>query len=236
MIRAKQITVILQNKPIVKECSFELSPGRITAFIGKSGAGKTTLLKCIAQLISFTGTITDNGKPISDYDSKQRCKRIGFVFQDFNLFNNLSVMQNCIDPLLIQGISYNQARTIALEKLELMDIVDYTERSVMQLSGGQKQRVAIARALCLNPEILLLDEPTSSLDPENRTLLARYLIRLQTQGLTIAYSSQDMEFVRSTLDRVYFVESGAITELFDARMEKLSNTKHARLFIEKLPE
>ena len=236
MIRARKITVICQNKSIVKDCSFDLTTGRITAFIGKSGAGKTTLLKCVAHLISFTGTITDNDKQISDYDSAQRCKRIGFVFQDFNLFNNLSVLENCIDPLLVQGMPYDDARIVALEKLGLMDMVEFIDRTVTQLSGGQKQRVAIARALCLNPELLLLDEPTSSLDPENSTLLARYLTRLQTQGLTIAYSSQDMEFVRSTLDRVYFIEKGAVVEFFDKRIEKLSNTSCIREFIAKMPK
>ncbi len=236
MIRASKITVASDNKPIVKNCSFELSPGRITAFIGKSGAGKTTLLKCIAQLISYSGTITDNEKLISEYNSAQRCKRIGFVFQEFNLFNNLSVIQNCIDPLLVQAIPQQDARIIALEKLALVDMLEYCDRSVAQLSGGQKQRVALARALCLNPEVLLLDEPTSSLDPENSTLLARYLVRLQSEGLTIAYSSQDMEFVRSTLDRIYFVDKGNIVEFFDRLQKNQSKITMIMQYVEKMPE
>jgi len=208
-----KVVVTLQGRVVLNAISCSLAPGRITTYIGKSGAGKTTLLKSLAGLIPVTkGSITINGNPISVLSCTQRSEEIGYVFQDFNLFAHLSVMQNCIDPLIVRGICYDQAEKRALELLQQFDMQNFINKYPSELSGGQKQRVAIARALCLKPRILLLDEPTASLDPFNTKILVRILKQLKDQGLTIGVSSQDMNFVRDIFDHVYFMQSGHIVE------------------------
>jgi polar amino acid transport system ATP-binding protein len=154
--------------------------------------------------------------------SSQRAEEIGYVFQDFNLFTHLSVLQNCIDPLLIRGMTNEHAQQRAHEVLRQFGMQDFVGAYPSQLSGGQKQRVAIARALCLQPKILLLDEPTASLDPINTDILVDILQKLAGQGLTIGVSSQDMSFVRKILDRIYYVQAGEIVEFCD-EMNKLKS-------------
>jgi polar amino acid transport system ATP-binding protein len=203
MVIVKNLVVKLQNQEILKAVSCELVPGRITAFIGKSGAGKTTLLKTMAGLVPIT-----SGEII-------KTERVGYVFQDFNLFPHLTVLQNCVDPLLVHGVDQAKALVLAQEILTQLEMQSFMQQYPSQLSGGQQQRVAIARALCLKPQILLLDEPTASLDPVNTDILVDILKKLAAQGLTIALSSQDMSFVRKIFDDVYYMQAGEILERCD---------------------
>lgn len=214
MVSINKLVVTLQNKTILKSVSSTLLAGRITAFIGKSGAGKTTLLKSLIGLIPVSdGSIVVNDQQISLLSPQQRSEEIGYVFQDFNLFENLTVLQNCIDPLLVHGVPYNQAELRARTILDQLDMGASAHQYPSQISGGQKQRVAIARALCLQPRVLLLDEPTASLDPVNTEILVQILKTLADQGLTIGLSSQDMNFVSKIFDRVYYMQAGEIIEL-----------------------
>lgn len=216
MLRVKDLMVRLRDATILKGISCSLEPGRITLLIGKSGAGKTTLLRSMAGLVPITqGEITVNGNDLCMLSSWQRAHEIGYVFQDFNLFANLTVLQNCIDPLLVQGVAYEQAERRAYRILQQLEMADFLHAYPVQLSGGQQQRVAVARALCLQPCILLLDEPTASLDPLNSDILVTILRQLAQQGLTIALSSQDMSFVRKLFDRVYYLQAGTIVEVCD---------------------
>ncbi|QQR48718.1 amino acid ABC transporter ATP-binding protein [bacterium] len=213
MISVKNLTVAINNQPLLQNVSCSLTAGRITSFIGKSGAGKTTLLKTLAGLMMPTsGNIIVNDKKLSTLTARQRSEEIGYVFQDFNLFPQLTVLENCIDPLLVHGQAYEQARQRALNCLQDLDMTDFANRYPNQLSGGQQQRVAIARALCLQPRVMLFDEPTASLDPANTTILIALLKKLAANGLTIGFSSQDMSFVRGMVDRVYYLEAGIIVE------------------------
>ena len=185
MVSIDKLIVKLQKQIVLKSVSCTLLPGRITTFIGKSGAGKTTLLKSLIGLFSSSeGTIAINGKQITSLSSKQRSEEIGYVFQDFNLFANLSVLQNCIDPMIVHGMAYDKAMQRALEILEQLEMQSFIDKYPKELSGGQQQRIAIARALCLNPRVLLLDEPTASLDPYNTDILVGILKKLAAQGLT----------------------------------------------------
>lgn len=216
MVTVTNLIVKLGSEIILKSISCVLLPGRITTFIGKSGAGKTTLLKAFVGLAPITkGSITVNEKQIASLSSKQRSEEIGYVFQDFNLFAHLTVLENCIDPLIVHGMAHEQAEQRALEILQQLEMANHRDKYPAQLSGGQQQRVAIARALCLNPRVLLLDEPTASLDPANTDILVSILKKLASQGLTIGLSSQDMSFVRKIFDYVYYVQSGEIAESCD---------------------
>lgn len=221
MVVVDNISVRLQNKTILKNVSCSLLPGRITVFIGKSGAGKTTILQAIVGLAEFNqGAVLLDDESMNLLSEKQRSELIGYVFQDFNLFPHLSVLQNCIDPLRFHGLSLASAQQRALDVLQQLDMQHVKDSYPDQLSGGQKQRVAIARALCLQPKVLLLDEPTASLDPFNTELLVSILKDLASQGLVIALSSQDMSLVRNIFDRIYYVQDGSIVEFCDQQKEQ----------------
>ncbi len=216
MVIVNNIAVHIKNKTILNSVSCSLIPSRITIFIGKSGAGKTTLLKSLVDLIPVTeGQILINDKQLNQLNYSQRSEEIGYVFQEFNLFAYYTVLQNCIDPLLVHGMLYEHAQERALEALQELEMHNFIEKYPAELSGGQQQRVAIARALCLKPKVLLLDEPTASLDPFNTDILIVILRKLAAQGLTIGISSQDMNFVHKIFDRVYYMRAGTIIEFCD---------------------
>jgi len=226
MVIVNQLQVKLQNKIILHAVSCTLLSGRITAFIGRSGAGKTTLLKSLVGLHSInSGSIIVNDQQILELSSSQRAEEIGYVFQDFNLFPHLSVFQNCLDPLLMHGMNYEQATLRVKVVLEQLDMTQCIDQYPSELSGGQKQRIAIARALCLQPRVLLLDEPTASLDPLNTDILVIIVKKLAAQGLTIGLSSQDMSFVAKVFDRVYYMQAGEIIEL----CENINEVDHSPL-------
>ena len=213
MLNISQLSVIINNTTILNDVSCTLLPGRITLFIGKSGAGKTTLLRTLAGIVyPTTGSVTMNALSINAYNAQQRAQNIGFVFQQFNLFMHMTVLQNCIDPLLIQGISKADAIDRALRILTQLNIAEKISVYPGELSGGQQQRVAIARALCLQPSVLLLDEPTASLDPENSLQLAHILREFANKGLTVAVSTQDLFFAKNIRDHVVYMQEGAVVE------------------------
>lgn len=211
------------KKRILKDISFELNTGEILTIIGPSGAGKTTLLRCINGLEkSDRGTIfIDNAYLCRDYNDKNIYARsremkeirqkIGMVFQNYNLFPHMTVMENIIEaPIHVLGLSRDEAVNRAYELLESLGLEDKTDSYPFQLSGGQKQRVAIARALCLNPKILCLDEPTSALDPELRGGIANIIENLASKGMAILIITHDMDFAKRVATRVIFMEDGRI--------------------------
>lgn len=213
MVNIKNLTLQLNDLTILKNISCKMPVQKITSFIGRSGSGKTTLLQTIANLYTpQSGTITINNKNLQGVGFLEQAKLVGYVFQDFNLFDNLTVLENCTDPLIVNGFAPQEAKKRALDQLNLLGMDTFCERYPTQLSGGQQQRVAIARALCLQPKVLLLDEPTASLDPANTQILIKILKELAQKDLIIGLSSQDMSFIRKLFDRVYYVENGEIAE------------------------
>jgi ABC-type polar amino acid transport system ATPase subunit len=231
MIVINQLSVKLQNQIILKSISCTLEPGKINTFIGKSGAGKTTIFKSIVGLNAIeSGSILINGKKITKLSPTERSQECGYVFQDFNLFPNLSVLQNCTDALIVHGMTSIQAQSIAYDTLKQLEMQEFINAYPSQLSGGQRQRVAIARALCLQPKALLLDEPTASLDPFNTNILINILNKLASQGLIIGISSQDMNFVSKIFNRVYLVQSGKIVEFCNG-YDKLSISPLIKSFL-----
>jgi ABC-type polar amino acid transport system ATPase subunit len=228
MIIINKVGVSLHGQQLLQGVSMALVPGVITSIIGKSGAGKTTLLKSIIGLVPISaGVITINGRQLKELSARQRAKAVGYVFQDFNLFPHCTVLENCINPLLVHKMPYKEARETVLKVLSDLAMTEYVDRYPSQLSGGQQQRVAIARALVLNPSALLLDEPTASLDPANTDLLVALLKVLAQRGLTIVLSSQDMSFVNKVIDRVYYMEHGVVSEFCENRtaLEKCPTIK-----------
>lgn len=206
-----------QNTPIFSDVSCVFPSGKISTIIGESGVGKTTLLKTIVGLIPLHhGSISIDQRDITTVNTQQRAELIGYVFQEFNLFRHLTALDNCIDPLRVHGFSYEEAHARAVHELTALGMMQYADKYPSALSGGQKQRIAIARALCLNPKILLLDEPTASLDPKNTQRLVTILRNLTQQGLTVILSSQDMPFVQHIADTIYLVSNGTI-QAYDPR-------------------
>jgi polar amino acid transport system ATP-binding protein len=219
---------------VLNELDFAVDPGEFVTLIGPSGSGKTTILRLLMTLESVTtGRIYVGGECLSHMrrgdkmvpadDKHQRVvrKRIGMVFQQFNLFPNMKVLQNLTEaPIRVLGLSRDEANERAKELLELVGLSEKVNAHPSQLSGGQQQRVAIARALAMRPDVLLLDEVTSALDPE---LVAGVLALLKdiarTTDITFLCVTHEMNFARDVSDRVLMFDGGQIVE--DAPPDKL---------------
>ena len=213
MLKTTNLSVFIGTQDILKNISVAIPSGCITLLIGKSGAGKTTLLRTLAGLIKpASGAVTIAGISAEKINTQSRAQKIGFVFQDFNLFAHMTVLQNCIDPLLLQGVNRSDAVKRATEILTQLGMNEKSNAYPKNLSGGQQQRAAIARALCLQPAVLLLDEPTASLDPENSGILTDILRKLTQKGLTVIVSTQDMNFARTINERIILMQNGEIAQ------------------------
>jgi len=213
---------------------FAVKPGEFVTLIGPSGSGKTTILRLLMTLEQVSdGKIWVGGECLSHMkrgerlvpadDKHQRVvrKRIGMVFQQFNLFPNMKVLQNITEaPIRVLGLSRADAEQRAHELLELVGLSEKVNEHPSRLSGGQQQRVAIARALAMRPDVLLLDEVTSALDPE---LVAGVLALLKdiaaTTDITFLCVTHEMNFARDVSDRVLMFDAGQIVE--DAPPDKL---------------
>ena len=189
------------EREILKGISFDVRRGDVVCIIGPSGSGKSTLIRCVNYLEHPTaGTIDYRGTDVNEAFKKLTMYRtkVGMVFQSFNLFNNMTVLENCmVGQVKVLGKSKEEARTTALKYLKHVGMDTYVNAKPHQLSGGQKQRVAIARALALEPEVLLMDEPTSALAKE---------------GLTMVIVTHEMAFARDVSNRVIFIDQGVIAE------------------------
>ncbi|MFD3686827.1 ectoine/hydroxyectoine ABC transporter ATP-binding protein EhuA [Nocardiopsis sp. NPDC058631] len=214
---------------VLDHLDFSVDPGERVTLIGPSGSGKTTILRLLMTLEKVTeGVVWVGGEPFSHMPRggagglapasesylRERRKRIGMVFQQFNLFPNMTVRQNIIEaPVHVLGTPKEQANAKAEELLELVGLEDKIDAHPTQLSGGQQQRVAIARALAMSPEILLLDEVTSALDPE---LVAGVLDVLrevaESTDITMLCVTHEMGFARDVSHRVLMFDAGQIAE------------------------
>ena len=201
---------------VLKDIDFSANKGDVISIIGSSGSGKSTLLRCINLLekptagsIYFHGSdIQSQGFKLTEYRSK-----VGMVFQSFNLFNNLSVLENCIvGQQKVLKRSHKEAEVKAMDYLAKVGMSQYIHAKPRQISGGQKQRVAIARGLCMDPEVLLFDEPTSALDPEMVGEVMAVMRSLATTGLTMLVVTHEMGFAKDVSNRVVFMDQGVIVE------------------------
>ena len=196
--------------------SLDIAEGSVVTLIGPSGSGKSTLLRCINLLEPIDDGeifLDDVDISIPGFDANPVRRRIGMVFQNFNLFPHMSVMENIIlSPTRTLGINKPGARAKAMELLERFGLADKADSYPDQLSGGQQQRVAIVRALAIEPEVLLLDEITSSLDPELVGEVLDVVRELKASGMTLILATHEMGFARDTSDVVCVLDGGHIIE------------------------
>jgi len=217
VIRVENVSKQFNKTRALKNVSLEVNKGDIISLIGPSGSGKSTLLRCIHGLEHVdSGKIYMDDEWMNPDDEKKfraQRNRMGFVFQHFNLFPNMSVLQNCkLVQVEVLNKTDEEAEKTALEYLDKVGLLEKKDAYPNNLSGGQKQRVAIARALCMNPDIMLFDEPTSALDPEMIKEVLEVMKDLGKQGMTMVVVTHEMSFARKVGTRVVFLDQGEIVE------------------------
>jgi len=229
------------NQPVLHDVSFDVKPEEILIIIGPSGAGKSTLMRCINHLITpNSGHIYLKGVDIPTLHGKamrEARRRIGMVFQEFNLVERLTVLEN----LLIGRLGYMRPRDALLQKYAPEDIAtaeallnrlglgDFALKRADNLSGGQRQRVGIGRALMQNPELLLADEPTSSLDPKTSVEVMQTMAELaKERRIPVLVNMHDVNLAKRFADRIIGMRDGRI--VFDGSTEELTNTVLAEIY------
>jgi len=200
----------------LKASTVELKAGELLLIIGPSGSGKTTLLSLFGCVIypSYGEVWIDNEK-VNDLNETKlaelRLVKIGFIFQRFNLIAPLTALENVMMPLILQGIGDKDAKVKATAALVKVGMGDRMKNLSNDLSGGQQQRVAIARALVTNPEMMLCDEPTASLDLASAGIVMRELKELARQGKAVAVVTHDTR-LRPFADKIVYVLDGGISD------------------------
>ena len=204
-----------KNK-VLKGIDNHIKKGEVVVVIGPSGSGKSTFLRCLNLLETPTdGVVNFEGIDITSKktDIKKLREKMGMVFQQFNLFPNMTVLENLtVAPIKVGGKSKDEAEKIALELLKKVGLEDKKEAYPSSLSGGQKQRIAIARALTMKPDVMLFDEPTSALDPEMVGEVLNVMKDLANEGMTMVVVTHEMGFAKEVGDRILFMDNGVILE------------------------
>lgn len=246
IMSASNIVKSFSGQPsVLRGIDFNVHRGEVVSLIGPSGSGKTTFLRCLAMLESLNGgEVFYEGELISSSTlNKKAIKRarnlraeIGMVFQQFNLWPHMKVIDNVTEALVrVKGVKREQAILIAEPLLEKVGLLSKKNEYPRRLSGGQQQRVAIARALAMSPKILLFDEPTSALDPEVRQEVLSVMRTLAEEGMTMLVVTHEMGFARDVCSRVVFMDGGNIIE--DSHPEDFFNapsSERARKFLNQL--
>jgi len=216
VIEIQHLSKSFGSHEVLRDIDFSVAEGEVVCIIGSSGSGKSTLLRCVNLLEKPSGgEIIYRGRNIlQDQQAIYAIRtKLGMVFQQFNLFNNLNVLDNCVvGQMKVLKRSRAEAERVALKYLQVVGMDRYANARPRQLSGGQKQRVAIARALSMEPDVMLFDEPTSSLDPEMVGEVLKVMEELAESGLTMLVVTHEMDFAREAADRVVFMDNGVILE------------------------
>lgn len=226
MIKVKDLRKSFGKLEVLKGISEEIKEQEVVCVIGPSGSGKSTFLRCLNLLEEPTGgEVYLDGEQInrSDVDIDKVREKLGMVFQSFNLFPHMTVLDNLtLAPIKVKGMSKEAAEAKAKDLLKTVGLEDKALAYPRALSGGQKQRVAIARALAMDPEVMLFDEPTSALDPEMVGEVLAVMKELAEKGMTMVIVTHEMGFAKEVADRVFFMDQGIImeqgtpAELFDS--------------------
>ena len=216
MIRVENLSKNFQGLSVLKDINVTISKGDVVCVIGPSGSGKSTFLRCLNMLEKPTsGKIYFDGVDLAAPKTNLNLHRqkMGMVFQQFNLFPNMTVLENLTcAPIMLKKIPKAEAEATAMELLSRVELADRANTYPNKLSGGQKQRVAIVRALCMNPDVMLFDEPTSALDPEMVGEVLDVMKSLAEKGMTMVVVTHEMAFARDVSNRVLFLDDGVIAE------------------------
>ncbi|MEQ9020273.1 MAG: amino acid ABC transporter ATP-binding protein [Nitratireductor sp.] len=201
---------------VLKDINLKVMRGERIVVCGPSGSGKSTMIRCINRLEEHQkGKIVVDGIELTNDLKKidEVRREVGMVFQHFNLFPHLTILENCtLAPIWVRKTPKKEAEATAMHFLERVKIPEQADKSPGQLSGGQQQRVAIARSLCMNPRIMLFDEPTSALDPEMIKEVLDTMVGLAEEGMTMICVTHEMGFAREVANRVIFMDQGQIVE------------------------
>jgi general L-amino acid transport system ATP-binding protein len=224
---------------VLKNINLEVHKGEKIVICGPSGSGKSTMIRCINRLEEHQqgDIIVDGTELTNDLKNIDAVRReVGMVFQHFNLFPHLTVLENCtLAPIWVRNTPKAEAEATAMEFLERVKIPEQANKYPGQLSGGQQQRVAIARSLCMRPNIMLFDEPTSALDPEMIKEVLDTMVSLAEEGITMLCVTHEMGFAKKVADRVIFMDEGEIIETNNPH-DFFDNPQHDRtkLFLSQI--
>ncbi len=232
LIEVKELCKSFGQHKVLKGISTTISKGEVVAIIGPSGCGKSTFLRSLNLLEEPTsGTVTFEGTDITDesVDINKMREKMGMVFQQFNLFPNMTIRENImLAPVKRGKMTKEEASKRAEELLARIGLPDKADSYPLQLSGGQKQRIAIARALAMNPDVMLFDEPTSALDPEMVGEVLGLMKELAAEGMTMVVVTHEMGFAREVASRILFINEGVIQEDNEPK-ELFANPRSQRL-------
>ena len=216
ILEIRHLSKAFGSHQVLRDIDFTVQKGDVISVIGASGSGKSTLLRCVNLLETpSSGQILYHGADVAGrgVNAPEYRSHVGMVFQSFNLFNNMTVLENCmVGQVKVLRRSKEQAREQAMGYLEKVGMAPYINARPRQISGGQKQRVAIARALAMDPEVLLFDEPTSALDPEMVGEVLNVMQGLAQEGMTMLVVTHEMAFARDVSSQVVFMHQGVICE------------------------
>ena len=215
MIEIKHLNKYFGDLHVLKDINLTVKRGEKLVMIGPSGSGKSTLIRCVDYLEEPTsGEVVIDGTPLTKKNHLEMARKYSsMVFQQFNLFAHMTVLQNVmLGPVDVLGVSKDEARERAMDLLSRVGVAEQADKVPAQLSGGQQQRVAIARSLAMQPKAMLFDEPTSALDPEMINEVLEVMVRLAQQGMTMIVITHEMNFARRVADRVVFMADGQIVE------------------------
>ena len=236
MLEIKNLSKKFGNNLILKNINFKVNKGDIITIVGPSGSGKSTLLRSINMLDeTSSGNIIFEGKELTNKNLTEIRRKIGMVFQQFNLFPHLTVLDNILlAPVKLKILDEKNAKIKALELLDSIGLKDKANHYPNELSGGQKQRVAIIRTLIMEPDIILFDEPTSALDPEMIGEVLELINKVAETGKTMIIVSHEMNFVRKCSNRVIFLDEGKI--MFDGNTNDFFESDNDRIksFLSKI--
>lgn len=230
-ISIRNLSKAFGDHVVLRDISMDIDPGQVVCVIGPSGSGKSTLLRCVNLLETPTsGRIWVGPDEMTDpdVDIDRVRRRIGMVFQQFNLFPHMTVMDNItLAPMKLKGMTRQDAEAMAMKLLKRVGLEEKASSYPGQLSGGQKQRIAIVRALAMAPDVMLFDEPTSSLDPEMVGEVLDVMKTLASEGMTMVVVTHEMGFAREVGDRILFMDEGVIREE-GTPAELFGNPRHPR--------
>lgn len=213
MIEFRNVSKSFDKKTVLDDISFNIDKNEIVSILGTSGAGKSTLINCINGLVTLdTGDVRVDGLSVRNASDLNEVRRkCSTVFQSFNLYPHLSILHNItLAPMKVLTIGKDQAESEAMVLLDKVDLRSHANDYPSSLSGGEKQRIGICRALAMSPQYLLLDEITSSLDPELTSEILQVLSTLADEGITMILVTHEIAFAKKLSSRVIFLESGKI--------------------------